>query len=78
MSIKLPAASLPAAAAGNTGSDRHGGADEPRDMADHGQAEMTEAAVTSPPARPREIGGPPGPEPTRYGDWQFNGRVTDF
>jgi hypothetical protein len=29
-------------------------------------------------AMPREIGGPPGPEPTRYGDWQFNGRVTDF
>ena len=28
--------------------------------------------------RPTEIGGPPGPEPTRYGDWQFNGRVTDF
>ncbi|WP_414731397.1 succinate dehydrogenase assembly factor 4 [Vineibacter terrae] len=26
----------------------------------------------------QEIGGPPGPEPTRYGDWQFNGRVTDF
>lgn len=25
-----------------------------------------------------EIGGPPGPEPTRYGDWQFNGRVSDF
>jgi len=25
-----------------------------------------------------EIGGPSGPEPTRYGDWQFNGRVTDF
>jgi hypothetical protein len=30
------------------------------------------------PAKPEEIGGPPGPEPTRYGDWQFNGRVTDF
>ncbi|TWS99645.1 succinate dehydrogenase assembly factor 4 [Reyranella sp. CPCC 100927] len=30
------------------------------------------------PPRPTEIGGPPGPEPTRYGDWQFNGRVTDF
>ncbi|MCC7274063.1 MAG: DUF1674 domain-containing protein [Alphaproteobacteria bacterium] len=27
---------------------------------------------------PREIGGPKGPEPTRYGDWQFNGRCTDF
>ena len=27
---------------------------------------------------PKEIGGPPGPEPTRYGDWAFKGRVTDF
>jgi hypothetical protein len=26
----------------------------------------------------REIGGPPGPEPTRYGDWEHNGRCTDF
>jgi hypothetical protein len=34
------------------------------------------SAVT--PVRVPEIGGPPGPEPTRYGDWQFNGRVTDF
>jgi len=30
------------------------------------------------PARPREIGGPKGPEPTRYGDWEVNGRCTDF
>jgi len=28
--------------------------------------------------KPKEIGGPPGPEPTRYGDWQYNGRCTDF
>jgi hypothetical protein len=28
--------------------------------------------------RPREIGGPSGPEPTRYGDWERNGRVSDF
>jgi hypothetical protein len=27
---------------------------------------------------PREIGGAKGPEPTRYGDWQHNGRCTDF
>ena len=27
---------------------------------------------------PREIGGPEGPEPTRYGDWEYNGRCTDF
>ena len=31
-----------------------------------------------PPPRPREIGGPKGPEPTRYGDWEYNGRCTDF
>jgi len=30
-----------------------------------------------PPAVP-EIGGPPGPEPTRYGDWEKGGRCTDF
>jgi hypothetical protein len=29
-------------------------------------------------APPKEIGGPPGPEPTRYGDWEVNGRCTDF
>jgi hypothetical protein len=26
----------------------------------------------------REIGGPKGPEPTRYGDWEKDGRCTDF
>jgi hypothetical protein len=25
-----------------------------------------------------EVGGPKGPEPTRYGDWQQKGRTTDF
>ncbi|WP_439551555.1 DUF1674 domain-containing protein [Falsiroseomonas sp.] len=27
---------------------------------------------------PKEIGGPKGPEPTRYGDWEQKGRATDF
>ena len=27
---------------------------------------------------PPEFGGPTGPEPTRYGDWERNGRVSDF
>jgi hypothetical protein len=27
---------------------------------------------------PRETGGPKGPEPTRYGDWERNGRCVDF
>jgi hypothetical protein len=25
-----------------------------------------------------EIGGQKGPDPTRYGDWEKNGRVSDF
>lgn len=28
--------------------------------------------------RPREIGGRKGPNPTRYGDWEKNGRCIDF
>jgi hypothetical protein len=32
-----------------------------------------------PPADPKvEEGGPTGPEPTRYGDWERKGRVSDF
>jgi len=30
------------------------------------------------PSRPREVGGPRGPEPTRYGDWERKGRCIDF
>jgi hypothetical protein len=30
------------------------------------------------PDRPREIGGRNGPEPTRFGDWEKNGRCIDF
>ncbi|OMJ29776.1 Succinate dehydrogenase assembly factor 4, mitochondrial [Smittium culicis] len=26
----------------------------------------------------KEVGGPRGPEPTRYGDWERKGRVSDF
>jgi hypothetical protein len=41
----------------------------------------TPAAKTvapKPTAKPREHGGPQGPEPTRYGDWEKNGRCIDF
>lgn len=27
---------------------------------------------------PPEIGGPKGPEPTRYGDWEVKGIASDF
>ncbi len=43
--------------------------------------EKPAAPTPVPPEKPKkveEIGGPPGPEPTRYGDWQFKGKVTDF
>ncbi len=28
--------------------------------------------------KPQEIGGPEGPEPTRYGDWERKGICVDF
>jgi hypothetical protein len=34
------------------------------------------AAAT--PVAPVEMGGPSGPEPTRYGDWERKGRAVDF
>ena len=27
---------------------------------------------------PQEVGGQKGPEPTRFGDWEKNGRCIDF
>jgi hypothetical protein len=33
---------------------------------------------TEKPLRQKEVGGPSGPEPTRYGDWERKGRVSDF
>jgi hypothetical protein len=38
------------------------------------------SAHESAPKNPKtgEIGGPTGKEPTRYGDWERNGRVSDF
>lgn len=32
----------------------------------------------APKTAPKEIGGRDGPEPTRYGDWEKNGRCVDF
>lgn len=37
-----------------------------------------EARVKKPKGNPKEIGGPKGPEPTRYGDWERKGIVSDF
>ncbi|MEP7245158.1 MAG: DUF1674 domain-containing protein [Gammaproteobacteria bacterium] len=35
-------------------------------------------AAPAPAQRPKEFGGPTGPEPTRYGDWEKKGRCIDF
>ena len=34
--------------------------------------------ATPKPARPKELGGRKGPEPTRYGDWEKDGILSDF
>jgi hypothetical protein len=50
---------------------------KPPDAADPAKPEADKPAEDKPP-RPREIGGPKGPEPTRYGDWEVGGRCIDF
>jgi hypothetical protein len=41
--------------------------------------EPPEGPANEPPKqKPGEIGGPEGPEPTRYGDWEVGGRCSDF
>jgi hypothetical protein len=42
------------------------------------EPEETAEDDKSPPARPKEIGGRKGPDPTRYGDWEKGGRCIDF
>ena len=47
-------------------------------------ASIEAVTPSAPPASPAprskdaEIGGPSGPEPTRYGDWERGGRCSDF
>jgi len=41
------------------------------------QAVLDRQAAT-PAALPPEQGGPKGPEPTRYGDWEKKGITSDF
>ena len=56
---------------GDTGAD---------DKAGDNAADAAKDATTRPDGSdiPREINGPKGPEPTRYGDWEQKGRCSDF
>ncbi len=42
------------------------------------EARKREEANNPPPPMPRELGGRDGPEPTRFGDWEKKGVVSDF
>ncbi|MDH3763820.1 MAG: DUF1674 domain-containing protein [Gammaproteobacteria bacterium] len=41
-------------------------------------ADKERAQATSQKQQAKEYGGPKGKEPTRYGDWEKNGRCIDF
>jgi hypothetical protein len=42
------------------------------------EAEARRAAAKRATEMPAEVGGPKRPEPTRYGDWERKGLVSDF
>jgi hypothetical protein len=42
------------------------------------EAEARRAAAKTAAPAPPEQGGPSGPEPTRYGDWERKGIASDF
>lgn len=57
------------------GTDKRTG-DNRTPATDTATEERTE--IGSNPPLAQEIGGPSGPEPTRYGDWERRGRCIDF
>ena len=61
---------------------RGAGSRPPRTEPSHEDKRPAEGATAKPSgtdgSKPREIGGPSGPEPTRYGDWERKGICIDF
>ncbi|UPT62811.1 MAG: DUF1674 domain-containing protein [Hyphomonadaceae bacterium JAD_PAG50586_4] len=55
-------------------------APEPKVLTPEAQRALAEAAERRCEAEKlaKELGGPSGPEPTRYGDWERKGIVSDF
>ena len=43
-----------------------------------GEKRMQDKAASRKTSHPKEVGGRDGPEPTRYGDWEKNGIISDF
>ncbi|XP_065351995.1 succinate dehydrogenase assembly factor 4, mitochondrial-like isoform X2 [Cloeon dipterum] len=54
--------------------------DEPEEGAKHPHQEKDPLPPFPNDTNPKtgEVGGPRGPEPTRFGDWERKGRVSDF
>lgn len=46
--------------------------------ASHAEQALKDAEAAKQVRREKEIGGPEGPEPTRYGDWERKGICYDF
>lgn len=55
-------------------------ATEPKALTPEAQRALAEAAERRRAAEKlaKELGGPTGPEPTRYGDWERKGIASDF
>ena len=69
-----------------TEADRKTGEEAPRALSPEAERALQEAAerrreqeaAEAARAKVKEIGGPKGPEPTRYGDWEKKGIASDF
>ncbi|MEO3427928.1 succinate dehydrogenase assembly factor 4 [Pelagibius sp. CAU 1746] len=49
-----------------------------KDAAETATRTATKGALKVDGKKPKELGGPSGPEPTRYGDWERKGICVDF
>lgn len=49
-----------------------------KNKADGKQSSLNKKKLPAKTKEQKEIGGPKGPEPTRFGDWEKNGRCIDF
>ena len=45
---------------------------------DKNKSLLTPVVEQKPEPKPQETGGPKGLEPTRYNDWEHNGKCVDF
>ncbi len=58
--------------------DPSAGPRAPREQLDRAAAGKAVPKMPRRAGKTEEIGGPKGPEPTRYGDWEIKGRCIDF